>query len=119
MPSLRRHEGYLLIDHSNSPGLSEELVRAAGLPPGAGQGVFEAPTYTCSHCGTVVVMNPDRKRERAYCSSCDHLICDRCGAIYGATRECKPFAKIIDETQEAAAKQTDAAGAQPLTLITP
>jgi len=107
MSSLRRFEGYLLIDHRNSPGLTEEQTHAAGLPPGAGQGLFEAPTSTCSHCQAIVVLNPNRSRERAYCAKCDRYLCDNCGAIYGLTRECRSIFKRLDEAQEAAEKQTN------------
>ena len=106
MPSLKRHEGYLLIDHRNSPGLTEEQTHAAGLPPGAGQGLFEAPTSTCSHCQAIVVLNPDRKRERAYCAKCGRYLCDNCGAIYGLTRECRSIARTLDQAQEAAERQS-------------
>lgn len=106
MSSLRRHEGYLLIDSRNTPGLTEEIVKGidADLPAHAGRGMFEAPTYTCSHCCAVVVLNPRRTRERAYCSGCDHYLCDACGAAKAMTG-CKTFRQIIEETQEQAAKQ--------------
>lgn len=85
LTSLRNHEGELLIDHRNSPGIP-------GLPQ-----IFEAPTYTCKHCQRIVVMNPDRKRERAYCRGCDHLICDPCAAIKAQTMTCRTFDQVIDE----------------------
>ena len=91
----RNHEGYLLIDHRDSPG--------AG-PVGKGQ-VFEAPTFCCSHCCAVVIINPLRTRSREYCAKCNHYICDTCGAIKAATGECKTFRQIIEETQEAASLQ--------------
>lgn len=97
MTSLRSHEGYLLIDHRNSPGVPDAIAVAAGLPIGAGQHVFEAPTYTCKHCQRIVVMNPDRKRERAYCRGCDHLICDPCGAERARTLQCRTFEQVIDQ----------------------
>jgi hypothetical protein len=34
------------------------------------------PTYTCGHCSQVVVMRPDRVRERKRCSVCKRLICE-------------------------------------------
>jgi len=101
MNSLRSHEGYLLIDSRGTPGLTDEQVAEAGLPPGAGRGAFEAPTFTCSHCQFVVVMNPKRNRERAYCAGCDHLICDGCGARKAAGAACKTFKQLVDEMQEA------------------
>jgi hypothetical protein len=106
MHSKRSHEGYLMIDNRESPGVSDEALRAMGpaLPPGAGRGMFEAPTITCSHCQTVLIVNPLRTRERAYCAKCDHYICDGCGTVLAASGVCRPFAQIIAETQEAAMK---------------
>ncbi len=104
MSSKYSHEGYFMTDHRDSPGLTEEAVHNVGLPPGAGRGLFEAPSFTCKHCCTVVVLNPLRRRERAYCSHCDAYICDRCGAIMAATGVCKPFRQIVDEIQNAASK---------------
>lgn len=95
--SLRAHEGVLLLDHRNSPGLSDADMEAMGMPAGAGKGVFECPSYTCSHCQTVVFMNPNRQRERAYCRGCEHLICDRCGAAKAAGAPCKTFKQVVDE----------------------
>jgi hypothetical protein len=43
-------------------------------------------------------MNPLRTRERAYCSQCDAYLCDGCGAVRAQTLECRPMAKVIDET---------------------
>jgi hypothetical protein len=105
MTSKRSHEGILTIDSRFTPGVSDDDIRSAGveLPPGAGQGLFEAPTYTCSHCQTVVVLNPRRNRERAYCRGCDHYICDNCGAIRAMNGgQCKTFKQLIDEVQEQA-----------------
>lgn len=107
MKSKRRHEGYLLIDNRNNEGVSEELIHSmgAGLPVGCGRGMFEAPTVTCSHCQVIVIINPDRQRERAYCRKCDHYICDNCGAALALTGVCKTFKQLIDETLEAAEKK--------------
>lgn len=102
MKSKRRHEGYLRLDNRAGPGITEDLAYSAGLPPFAGRGLFEAPTYTCSHCQTVVVLNPLRNRERAYCSGCDHYICDGCGAVRAKTGLCKTFNQLIEEVQEQA-----------------
>lgn len=105
MTSKRAHEGYLLLDHRGGPGMSDGLAHLAGLPDGAGRGVFEAPTITCSHCQTVVVLNPLRNRERAYCTGCDHYICDTCGAVRAANGgRCKTIKQIIDEVQTMADK---------------
>ena len=93
----RDKEGYFLLDHSQTEGMSDELIVASGLPPGAGQGLFEAPTYTCSHCSSVVVLNPKRNRERAFCRGCDHYICDACGVIKAQNGICRTMKQIIEE----------------------
>ena len=105
--SKRSNEGYLMLDHSNSPGLDEKVIHEMGddLPLNAGRGKFEAPTYTCSHCQTVSILNPLRKRERVYCTGCDHYICDTCGAIRVKTGKCKTFLQIADEIQNKMVKQ--------------
>lgn len=82
MASLTRFEGYLLVDHSSGPGLTEEQARACGythdfhLLRGGKQ--FEAATITCHHCGMGYIKNPERVRPRAHCRPCDHYICDFC-----------------------------------------
>lgn len=84
--SKRSHEGYLYQ-----------------ADPMSGR-VFECATLTCSHCQKVMMVNPLRTRERAYCPKCDHYVCDNCGAIRAANGgECRTFKQIIEETQEAAA----------------
>ena len=78
--SKRSHEGYLMVDHRGSPGIPPEIARKLGYEPeqvAEGQ-LFEAPTLGCAHCGTVVIMNPNRVRERAWCFKCDQYICDNC-----------------------------------------
>ncbi len=68
----------------------------------AGGGLKEADTYTCSHCQRIVVVNPERTRERGYCRKCDHVICDECVAIMHATLTCTPIAKVFEQFQEGA-----------------
>ncbi len=79
--SKRSHEGYLLNDQRHSGG-----------------GLLESATITCSHCHRVVVLNPQRTRERGYCAKCDHYLCDGCTA----GGECLPLNKVLDELQNAA-----------------
>ncbi len=98
--SKRSHEGVILIDHSVSPGIPDAAM-PVGMPPRSGQGLFEAPTYTCSHCQKVVIINPLRNRERSWCRKCDHYICDPCGGILQATGVCKTYKQVMDEVQEA------------------
>jgi hypothetical protein len=101
--SKRSKEGYLMIDnragHMPTP---EEMLRASGLPVGASKGLFETPTYTCSHCQYVVVMNPQRTREREYCRACDSYICDGCGEKKKHGLPCKTFKQVVDEAMNAA-----------------
>lgn len=94
--NLKDQEGYLMIDNRGAP-VPDEVVVAQGLPPGAGRGLYEAATYTCSHCQAIVVLNPERIRERAYCRGCNHRICDGCAAIKARTLTCKTFEQVIDE----------------------
>lgn len=75
----------------------------APLPPGIPRH-FEADTYTCSHCQRVVVMNPQRKRERYKCNGCTHHICDECAARKFAGEPCRTFAQVVDETLEREAR---------------
>ena len=104
MKRLRDLEGYLLMDNSNSPGIPDEVMVAQGLPVGAGRTFFECPTFTCKHCQTVVIINPKRNRERAYCRGCDHLLCDGCGAERARTGLCRTFDQVIDEILTACEK---------------
>jgi hypothetical protein len=105
MSTKRSHEGYLLIDHRETPGVTEEFVQQTGqvdaVPVGKNS-LFESATITCSHCQRVVVLNPDRSRSRGYCRKCDHYICDACTTVMAQTLECVPFRKILDDAQESA-----------------
>ena len=109
MTSKRSHEGYLLIDNRYTPGVEDDLIRSAPgpeLPPGAGKGLFEAATLTCSHCQAMVILEPRRTRPRAYCTGCDHYICDRCGLVRSLNGgQCKTFKQLVEEVQESAALQ--------------
>ena len=80
--SKRSHEGYLMIDHRASPGIPAPMARQLGVDPRAlgEHSFYEAPTLGCQHCGSAVVMNPARTRERSYCPACDRYICDWCEA---------------------------------------
>jgi hypothetical protein len=78
-----KQQGYLIIDHQASPGLSEADALKAGLDPKlVGEGkVFEADTLTCAHCKTTQVKNTLRTRARSTCAKCNHhYICDLCAA---------------------------------------
>jgi hypothetical protein len=91
--------GYLMIDH-----------RACGTG-----GLAEFKTYTCTHCSTVVIVNPLRTRERGKCYQCNHLLCDNCAAAYWITHECRNLIRLAEESMRQAERQPD--GAPPLVLL--
>lgn len=101
----------LVITDTNGPrdlGLLSLDSRPAG-----GQ-LAELPTYTCSHCQAVVVMNPARQRERYKCRGCNHHICDNCGAARAAGAPCKTMSQVIDEYLAQAERQS---GGEPRILL--
>ena len=105
MNSRRRHEGYLIIDHRAGMGLTDEEAHQFGAPPVGHGKMMELPTITCRHCQKVVIINPSRTRERAYCPKCDHYICDWCEAERVALGgECKLFDRLADNVLNEAAK---------------
>lgn len=91
----------LIITNPTGLGYYQVDNRAAGF------GHFEADTYTCTHCQTVVVMNPERKRERYKCRGCNHHICDPCAVLKTAGLPCKTLAQVADEVLEAASRGLD------------
>jgi hypothetical protein len=62
----------------------------------------EAATATCSHCHAIVVLNPDRTRERGYCRGCNSYLCDACNAVKAQTLQCRTMDQVIDEVLTAA-----------------
>lgn len=98
--SKRDLEGLVTMDHRDSPGLPDSIGVPNGMPVGSGKAFFETPTYTCSHCNAVVVMNPLRTRERGYCMSCDRYICDSCGVAKSQGVVCLPYTEFIEELLE-------------------
>lgn len=101
MSSLKKHEGYLVIDNRAGPGNARP---ANGDTPYAGEGqVYESATITCSHCHAIVILNPKRTRPRHYCRGCNRYICDRCSQVRARTLECSTLNQRLDEAQERAA----------------
>jgi len=112
--SKRNDQNYLQVTvGAPIPG---ELLVAVGLAPELGRsGTHELATYTCSHCQKQLIVNPWRTRERAWCKSCDHYVCDECKAdqvLRGGA--CVPMRYLVDEVAEAADK-----GRSPLSLDLP
>ena len=105
--SLRENEGYVLIDHRESPGLTPEELAQAGsnplMPVGRGR-KFEAPTFTCHHCDRIVILNPLRNRDRGYCQKCHHQLCDNCETKKAVDGKCNSRERRIDEFLERAVK---------------
>lgn len=81
MSSLSRHEGWIEIDHSASPGIPYNVALSMGYNHNQAQHLAEckvmrAASLSCKHCGGAWVKNPMRIRPRGYCKHCDHYICD-------------------------------------------
>jgi hypothetical protein len=95
----REAEGYLLVDHRDSPGITPEEAAKAGrgtLAVGKGQRL-ECATYMCHVCEAHVVINPKRTRERHYCGVHDAYSCDRCANIMRSAGRCRSFKEVIDD----------------------
>lgn len=98
--SLKRHDGWLMIDHSASPGIPADVALRMGLNPNevAEGKIMERATMPCKHCGWHVVKHPKRVRPREYCKLCDHYICDGCAylaSLPGYVHICKEAALDI------------------------
>lgn len=93
MKSLRRFEGYYLIDHTESPGTER-------VPEGT---KLELNCYRCAHCHRIVRINRKRVRPRQYCRKCDQTVCDHCPApeIFG----CSNLDNRIEQMHAEAVKQ--------------
>jgi hypothetical protein len=98
--------GYLVIDHTNSPGLTPDDV--AGVPGAiavAGGTQLERDIMQCKHCQRGVVLEPARVRARAVCPHCHAYICDGCEAErVKAGGACVPFAAVFDRAHEVAVR---------------
>lgn len=87
--SKRDLEGYIEIDHRESPGLAHPLL-------GKGKR-FQGSTYKCPYCEAQVVVNPLRTRDREYCRKLDRYICDSCGAKRKLGIDLKPWKQVEEE----------------------
>ena len=97
MTSLKAKDGYVMIDNRNTPGVSDALIHSAGLPQGAGRGLFECASMHCVHCGGHVIPNPARTRPREFCKKCTAYICDPC---HNAAQHADYVHRTIDELTE-------------------
>jgi hypothetical protein len=80
----------------------------------SGGELTELPTYTCNHCNRVVLMNPQRTRERGFCRACNSYLCDECNAVRVQTMRCRTFEQHIDEVLTAAEQ-----GREPPQILLP
>lgn len=94
----RSQEGYILIDHRNSPGISTDFVSRHNLDaPAVGPGqVFESAMKMCHACGTQMILNPNRSRQREWCMQHDAYLCDRCALTRRLTGSCIPLWKRLE-----------------------
>ncbi len=94
--------GYLIVDHTNSPGLTEaDIAHVPGQKAIPGGTVLERDTACCSHCQRMVLLNVGRVRKRAVCPKCHAYICDGCEAArVAAGGACVPFAAVLDRAAE-------------------
>lgn len=90
--------GTLIIDHTNSPGISQaeadRIFQVSGnIVPVVPEGeTLQLKTKSCAHCGGCVVLNPLRIRDRAHCYNCFKYLCDGCGAV----PHCRPIQALAD-----------------------
>ena len=104
--SLSLGSGYLVVDHTDSPGLSPADASAVPGTVTVGPGeMLERDVQQCSHCQRAVVLNPGRVRARAVCPKCYHYICDQCEAIRVKSGECVPFQAVLEVAHAAAEQQ--------------
>lgn len=99
MRTKQSDEAYVMIDHRNSPGISQEFMAANGLDgPAVGAGrVMESAMVVCGHCNTDVILNPNRSRNREWCWNCDKYICDKCALLKKLGHACSPFKAKLQE----------------------
>lgn len=94
---IRGGKGELVIDNRTSPvPLVQQCAHDEYLVVPAGESVT-LKTMTCAHgCGTVVVENPRRQRERGYCLRCRSYLCDLCAFHYSLDGLCTQIEDLIE-----------------------
>ena len=95
---MKQREGWLLVDNRHAA-VPMEVIAASGQRNvvGGSARLLEVATLTCSHCQTQLIRNPERMRDRAWCSRCDKYVCDGCKYIVDKTGVCVPMAKFIED----------------------
>lgn len=101
MKSKRSNEGYICIDHRNSPGITGEYLAQHNMKetPLVGKGqTYESAVLTCHGCQGDIIINPARTRDRAWCRVHDAYLCDNCDARRAAAGGiCKSLSQIIED----------------------
>lgn len=110
---MKNDEPYLLLN-DRLP-LPRELKRTKRVP-----------SYKCGHCPSIVVLNPIRRRERAYCKRCELPLCDECDVRRHASgaEDCRGLKELLDrgraralEVQERAARLSRPIVFSPLSWV--
>lgn len=106
-----KNEGFLLIDHSASPGLTPADFEKVGITEHSlhklglsmvefGEGKrLERASKRCCHCGNIVYLHPERIKPRNFCRTCPpghDYVCDRAECHY----DCKPYRKKLEKIAE-------------------
>lgn len=106
---MAHREGYIMVDHRASPGLTEDQARRAGYDPKhAGEGkMLEEAVLACCHCPQKWLKNHERTRPRERCPKCsNHYVCDVCAVeMRKPDYVHRPFVKLIDDVLEIASRQ--------------
>lgn len=97
----KQREGYLFIDHTQGPGVTEADLakipkKARGLAVPGGTKVDTA-TITCAHCQRQIIRNPWRQRERNRCWECFKYICDDCAVHLKVSGRCVTYEAVFDK----------------------
>jgi hypothetical protein len=61
-------------------------------------GTVTYPTYTCGHCSNIIVIRPDRTRDRKRCYSCQRVICEKKQICQ---ESCTPLTELAKDHMEA------------------
>lgn len=104
--SLKDGSGYLIIDHTDSPGLRPEDIPISlreKTPAVLAGEKYEADIQFCAHCGSQVILNPKRTRPREFCAKCNHYICDNPICV----KECAPLKKLFDQAETSLVRGSD------------
>lgn len=119
MFSKRELEGYLEIDHRESPGITLELAAKIGrgtIPVAAGK-KFQAATMHCPYCERMIIRNPSRERARNFDPKTDRYMCDDCALVRQMGGELISMKQKIQELQEATDKGKVLIVAPPTRLL--